>query len=234
MLLKRTLFSLLVLTLFVIPAFSQRTITSLSLQIGLPQDEYQDTYNATGIGFRWNVMHRPKDSPLSVGGELGFLINGRDARTFDIFYLGFYDRYRITATNNILSIGFKVRADLVSNESPMQIFVDATVGTNLFFSSVDVARETYYGQNETTAGRSSKGHWAFVWGPGLGVEIPFKSKETALVVKGSYLFGSRAKYLTDPYIDNDAEVYFTERESETTMLVMELGLRFGVFNKNRR
>ncbi len=216
-------------------ASAQKTITTLSLQLSFPQDEYRDAYSATGVGLRWNVMHRPQESPLSIGGELGFLINGSDSRSFDIYYLGFYDRYRISATNNIVSLAFKVRADLVPNENSMQLFVDATAGTNLFFSSVDVSRETYFGQSDYAGGNSTKGHWAFVWGPGVGVEIPLsKNKRTALSVKGSYLFGSRTKYFTDPYIDNNGEVYFTQRESETTMLLMEAGVRFGLFSRRGR
>ena len=221
--------------LITIAAPAQRTITTLSLQLSFPQDEYQEAYSATGVGLRWNILHRPKESPFSIGGELGFLINGSDSRSFDIYYLGFYDRYRISATNNILSLAFKARADLVPHEMPMQIFVEGTVGTNFFFSSVDISRETFFGQTEYAGGNSTKGHWAFVWGPGLGVEIPLnKSNTTALSVKGSYLFGSRTKYLTSPYIDNDGEVYFTERESETTMLLMEIGVRFGMFGGRKR
>ena len=114
--------------------------------------------------------------------------------------MGFYDEYRITASNNIVSLGFKMRADLVSHEKPMQIFIEGTAGTNLFFSTVDISRITFYGDTEYAGGNSTKGHWAFTWGPGLGVEIPLnKNHDLALSIKGSYLFGSHTKYLSDPY-----------------------------------
>ena len=229
--------NLIIIALFAMLAphlAAQRTISTLSLQLSFPKGEYQESYDATGVGLRWNILHRPRETPLSIGGEIGFLVNGSDSRSFDMYYMGFYDRYTISATNNIVSLAFKMRADLVSHERPMMIFVDGTIGTNLFFSSVDVSRETYFGQSEYTGGNSTKGHWAFVWGPGLGVEIPLnKNGEVALSIKGTYLFGSRTKYLTDPYVNDNGDVYFTERESETTMLLGEVGIRFGMFNKRR-
>jgi hypothetical protein len=216
-----------VLLVLSITGKTQQTISTVSLQVGIPQEEFQQTYDATGVGLRFNVLRQINKSPISLGGELGLLINGSDSRRFDIYYLGFYDRYRISATNNIVSLGLKMRADLTPPKSIMQIFIEGSVGTNLFFSSVDVKRETFFGDTEYAGGNSTKGHWAFTWGPGAGIEIPLnRSRDIALSVKGSYLFGSNTKYLTDPYINNDGEVFFTQRESETTMLLMELGVRF--------
>ena len=116
--------------------------------------------------------------------------------------------------------------------APLLFFsFDLLAGTNLFFSTVDISRITFYGDTEYAGGNSTKGHWAFTWGPGLGVEIPLnKNHDLALSIKGSYLFGSHTKYLSDPYIDNSGEVFFTQRESETTMLLMEVGVRFGMWS----
>jgi hypothetical protein len=121
-----------------------------------------------------------------------------------------------TISGNIATIAFKTRADLVPNPSRIQVFVDATIGTNLFFSSVDIERETFFGNSQYSGGRSTKGRWAFIWGPGAGLEIPVgKRKEMAIAFRTAYLFGTNTRYLTDPYIDNNGTVYFTERESKT-------------------
>ncbi len=230
---KIYLFSLLLLSISSV--YSQKAISTLSLQLSFPQEEYQQTYDVTGFGFRWNVMHRPNvNIPISIGGEIGYLVNGSDSRSFDIYYLGIYDEYRVTAANNILSLAFKVRADLLSHDKPIQFFVEGTIGTNLFVSTVDISRETYFGESEYVGGNSTKGYWAFAWGPGAGIEIPVgRNKTSAISLKASYLFGSHTKYHTDPYIDNNGEVYFTKRESETTMLLVEGGVRFGIFGRRR-
>jgi hypothetical protein len=228
----RNVVIIFLITGFALTVQGQKTISTLSLQLSFPQEEYKSTYPKTGVGLRWNILHRFNEhGPLSIGGEIGYLATGSESRSFDVFYLGFYDRYRISATNNVITLAFKARADLIPWGKPVQLFIDGTVGTNLFFSSVDVERETFFGGSEYGGGNSTKGYWAFIFGPGLGVEIPLgKRKEIALSLKGSYLFGSNTKYLTDPYIDNNGNVYFTQRESKTNMILAEAGVRFGIFN----
>ena len=233
----RSLYIAGLLSVLCFSAAAQRTISTIGLQLSFPQGEYKATYPVTGVGVRWDILFRPSpEIPLSIGGELGFLVTGTDSRYFDLYYLGYFDRYRVTASNNIVSMAFKARADLVSPEKPVLFFVDATIGTNLFFSSVDLERETYFGNSQSAGGNSSKGYWAFSWGPGAGIEIPLgKSKEIALSLKGSWLFGTNTKYLTDPYIDNNGNIFFTERESKTDMVITEAGMRFSITgNKNRR
>ena len=215
---------------------AQKTHGFITAQLGFPQGEFKDASPVTGVGLRLGVLTKvSNEAPLSVGGELGFMVAGSDSKLFDLYYQGFYDRYRITASNNIISFAFKARADLLPAEQPVMLFVDGTIGTNLFFSSVDIEQETFFGNTQSAGGESTKGHWAFTWGPGLGIEIPLgKRKEIALRGKASYLFGSTTKYLTDPYIDNNGTVYFYEQESKTDMLVAELGIRINFYPRARK
>lgn len=201
--------------------------------MSFPQGDYKSTFPVSGYGLRWNVMHRPNlEGPLSIGGELGYMITGNSSRLFEIYYFGFYDLFRVSATNNVLSLAFKARADLLPREKPVQLFLDGTVGTNLFFSSVDITRETYYGGNDYGGGNSTKGYWSFVFGPGVGIEIALnKRRDAHLLMKGTYQFGSSTKYLTDPYVDNNGDVFFTQRESKTNMIIGEMGVRLGIGKK---
>ena len=225
-----------VLLFSVLSSHGQRTIANISGQLSFPQGEYKRTYPVTGAGLRLGILTKPvADGPIYIGGELGFLVTSSDAKTFELYYNGFFDRYRVTASNNILSLAFKARADLAENNKPVQVFLDATIGTNLFFSSVDIERQTFFGGSQNAGGESTKGYWAFVFGPGAGLEIPLdKRRDVMLLLKGSYLFGSNTKYLTDPYVDNNGNIYFTERESKTDMVIAEAGLRFSLSNNNRR
>ena len=226
----------IVLFFFIATAVSaQKASLGLNLQLSFPQGEYKATYPKTGVGARVNFMYRPKeDGPLSVGGEFGYMVTGSDSRYFDIYYGGFYDTYRISASNNILSLAFKARADLLTRETPVRVFVDATAGWNLFFSSINIERETFYGNSQYVDGDNSKGYWAFMWGPGAGVEIPIdRRKQTLISIKGSYLFGANTTYLTDPYIDNNGHIFFTQHESKTDMILLELGLRLYLFGRRR-
>lgn len=225
----RSLFIVMLMAACSLPVSGQKIISSATIQLTFPQGEYKSTYPKTGIGARWNVMVRLADnSPLRIGGEIGYLSVSSSSRIFDIYYQGFYDRYRVSASSSILSLAFKARADL-TQEQKLKLFVDGTVGTNLFFSSVDLTRETYYGGSQYTDGSSSKGYWSFIFGPGIGLEIPLgKSNDIALCIKGTYLFGSNTRYLTNPYIDDNGNVYYTQRESKTDMIVAEAGVRFSL------
>lgn len=218
------------ITFLTLSANAQRTIGTASIQLSFPQEEYKSTYPKTGVGARFNVMWRIKEnSALSIGGDIGYMVVASSSKRFDLFYLGYYDTYRITATNNIVSLAFKARADLIQPRDKVKLFIDGTIGTNLFFSSVEINRETFFGGSQYNGGNSSKGYWSFIFGPGMGIEIPLgKAKEIALLLKGSYFFGTNTKYLTDPYIDNNGNVYFTQRESKTDMIIAEAGVRFSL------
>jgi hypothetical protein len=209
-------------------------MAALDLQLSFPQGEYKSTYAKTGVGIHMNVLRRiSEEGPISVGGEFGFLVTGSDSKTFDLLYGGYYDTYKISASNNILNLAFKARADLVPKERPVLLFIETTIGANLFYSSASIQRETYFGNSQYVDGDNSKGYWAFTWGPGIGLEFPVdKRKQAAIVVKASYLFGANTTYLTDPYIDNNGDVYFDQHESKTSMIIAELGFRYS-FRKRR-
>ena len=207
-----------------------------NLQLTFPQGEYQSNFPKTGVGLRVNIMHRLKDDgPLSLGGEIGFLVTGSDSRLFDMYYGGYYDTYKVSASNNVFSLAFKARADLVDRERPLQLFLVGTVGTNLFYSAVSVERQSYFGGSQYVGGDNSKGYWAFTWGPGIGLEFPIdKRKQAALSFTTSYLLGANTTYLTDPYVDGNGDVYFNRHESKTDMILLELGVRFSLSKKRRR
>ena len=224
----RRLIVVALLTGFLFSANAQKTSLGVNLQLSFPQGEYKSVYPKTGVGLRFNVFHRLKDDgPLSIGGDIGFLVVSSDARYFDLYYGGYYDTYKVSASNNVLSIAFKARADLMSNERPVQLFVEGTVGANLFYSSMSIERETYFGNSQYVDGDNSKGYWAFTWGPGIGIDIPIdKRRQAAVSVKASYLLGTNTTYLTDPVIDNSGTAYFDQHESKTNMILAELGIRF--------
>lgn len=232
----RRIFTLLAL-LFSGTVFGQETFGSLSFQLAFPQEEYKETYPRTGWGGRLAVMHRFSDNqPFSIGGELGWLQNGHDSRRFRVPFYGRDNRLQVTATNNVATVAFKVRADLIPSRHDFQLFLEGTAGTNAFFSKAnydygnyDSYYYDYYGYYPDNNTMYSKNRWTFMWGPGMGAEIKVgKRKDAAIMLKGSYLFGGDTRYLTDPYVSPDGDVFFTEKRSPTTMLIAEAGVRFTI------
>jgi len=223
--------------LFALSARAQETFATLSFQLSFPQQEYKETFPRTGWGGRLGIMHRFADGPFSVGGEAGYLVTGRDRERFRVPFYGRDNHLEVTATNNIVTLAGKARADLLPQQKDLQIFIEGSVGTNVFFSKANYDYGNYYDYYYDYYGYypdnnnsvSSKNRWTFIWGPGLGMELAVgKKKDVSIMAKASYIFGGDTRYLTDPYIDGNADVYFTERRSKTDMIMAEIGLRIPV------
>jgi len=106
----RSLIIVFLITGLAFSATAQRTTANINFQLSFPQGEYKSNFPKTGVGIRFNILRRlTEDSPISIGGELGYLLTGSDSRAFDIFYAGYYDRYNVSASNNVLSLAFKAR-----------------------------------------------------------------------------------------------------------------------------
>lgn len=94
---------------------------------------------------------------------------------------------------------------------------------------MDIERQTYYSSYNDNYSKSTKAHWAFSFGPAAGLDIPLnKYGDLGLELKVAYLFGGHTKYLTDPNIDNNANVSFQEKESRTDMLIPQVGIRINI------
>src|SRR5215217_6144431 len=100
----------LLLSLF---SFSQKFSASIDLQMSVPQGEYKEVNGDAGIGGRGNFFYRPQeDVPIKIGLELGMQVKGSTHQYFSGYIGGFYDDFRVTASNNIFSLMFVTRLQL--------------------------------------------------------------------------------------------------------------------------
>lgn len=221
---------LILLTPFVISAsFGQKFTASIDAQLAIPQGEYKEINADAGLGIRANFLYRPiKDAPLKVGVELGMQEKGAARQYFSGYVYGYYDEFEVSASSNIFSLMFLAR---FQSQKPNKLkpFIDLTAGYNVFFSTVTVSRITYYSPYDDSYSNSSKGRWALTYGASGGIDIPLnKSDDLGLELKASYLFGTNTHYLTDPYIDNNGNASFIEKESRTNMLIPQAGIRITI------
>ncbi len=208
---------------------AQKFSTSFDLQVSIPEGEYKDVNPDAGIGLRANFLYRPlQDIPLKFGLELGIQEKGRASEYFRSNIGVFYDEFKVTASNNIFSLLFVTRfkPEKFGKVTP---FLDLTAGWNVFFSSVNVERLTYYDSYNTGYTKNSKARWALAYGGAVGVDIPLgKHDELGLELKVAYLRGNNTRYLTNPYINGNAEVTFQENTSNTDMLIPQAGIRIRI------
>lgn len=216
--------------------YAQKFTTSIDAQLSLPQQDYYKASADAGFGIRANFLYKPSTTvPIKFGLELGMQEKGRQTQYFSGLIYGFYEEFKVSATNNIFSLMLLTRfqPSQINNKSRffggLKPFLDLAAGWNVFFSTVDVERQTYYSSYNDNYSKSTKAHWAFTFGPAAGLDIPLnKYDDLGLELKVAYLFGGHTKYLTDPYIDNNANVSFKEKESRTDMLIPQVGIRITI------
>ncbi len=206
---------------------AQKFTSSVNLQLAVPQGEYKDASKESGLGARFNFLYRPSPIvPLKIGIEAGMQVKGSTSQYFAGYVFGFYEEYKLTASNNIATINFITRLQ-PSRANKIKPFVDAVAGWNIFFSTVTTESLSYYNSADQSYSRSSKAKWAFTYGAATGLDIPLnKRDELGLELKVAYLFGSNSDYYTDPRIDDSGDVFFTSQNSLTNMLIPQVGLRW--------
>ncbi|MEO6683021.1 MAG: hypothetical protein ABIN48_09350 [Ginsengibacter sp.] len=212
-----------------LPCSAQKFSTSINLAAAVPQGEYKDTDPDVGLGLRANFLYRPLlDIPLKFGVELGMMQKGSASQYFSGYVMGFYEEFKVSASNNIFSLLFLTRfkPERFGKITP---FLDLTAGWNVFFSSVNVEKLTYYSSYNSGYSDNSKSRWALAYGAVGGVDIPLgKQDDIGLELKLAYMMGNNTKYLTNPYINGNAEVTFQEKSSETDMLIPQIGIRIRI------
>lgn len=212
-----------------VSCLAQKFSTSIDLQVSLPQGEYKMVNPDAGFGIRANFLYRPlEDIPLKFGVELGLQEKGRATQYFSGFIGGFYDQFKVSASNNIFSMLFVTRfkPEKFGKITP---FLDLTAGWNVFFSTVNVERLTYYSSYNSGYSENSKSRWALTYGGAAGLDIPLgKTDDIGLELKLAYLLGNNTKYLSNPYINANAEVTFQENTSNTDMLIPQAGIRIRI------
>jgi hypothetical protein len=214
---------------FSFSTYAQKFSASIDLQMSVPQGEYKTENPDAGFGARGDFFFRPgKNIPVKIGLEPGFQVKGSTSQYFSGYINGFYDDFKVSASNNIFSLLFLTRFQQ-EKRGKIKPFIDAMAGWNIFYSTVTVERLTYFSNYNSSYSNSSKAKWAFSYGAAAGVDIPLnKGDDLGLEIKCAYLRGSNTTYLTDPRINDTGEVFFSEKNSATDMLIPQVGLRFSI------
>jgi hypothetical protein len=225
----KKLFISLQFILLVAGSYAQKFSTSINAQLAIPQGDYQAVNPDAGFGIRANFLYRPiKEAPMKVGVEFGLQEKGSATQYFSGYVYGYYDEFKVSASSNIFSLMFLARFQS-QNLHKIKPFVDLTAGWNVFFSTMSVERLTYYSDYNSAYSNSSKGRWALTYGGAGGIDIPLnKADDIGLELKVAYLIGSNSHYLTDPYIDNNGNASFVDKESRTNMLIPQAGIRISI------
>lgn len=207
--------------------FFQKLSGGFDAALGIPQGEFREVNDNLALSLKGHIMYNfDRKVPLHLGLEMGF---GTMGSTNRYFYDAYFDQYEVTASSNIFTVLMKLRIQQPKSVL-LRPFAEGLIGWNDFFSTVNVRRLTYYASYYNNQyGESSDASWAMTYGGAAGVDIRLQKRGNLwLEVKTAYLIGKKTKYLTNPQITNTGQVYFTQNESETNMLIPSVGVKFGL------
>jgi len=207
--------------------FGQKLSGGFNAALGIPQGQFQEVNDNVLLGIRGHIMYNfDRKVPFHVGLELGYGTMGSQTR---YFYDNFFDQYEVSASSNVFSLQFKLRLQQPKNRL-INPFAEGLLGWNDFFSTVNVERLTYNSSfNNNNYGDATEAQWAFTYGGAAGANIRLqKDGKLSLEIKTAYMVGRKTKYLTNPQISGTGQVFFTEKESETNMLIPQVGVKFGL------
>lgn len=135
-------------------------------------------------------------------------------------------RVDVNTSNNIG--GLNIGAQLASPVGAIRPYVNGSFGFNYFWTQSSV--EGSNNDNDPFATSTNYDDFTRSWAAGAGFFIPIRKGSTpvSLDLGARYVNNGRTRYLREGSIqDSGTDIYFTPIESETNLLVYQLGLSFG-------
>ncbi|MES2371607.1 MAG: hypothetical protein V4557_03440 [Bacteroidota bacterium] len=230
---KRILPILTALVLISSGSFSQVRVSGYtSFSPAFPLGEYKDNNASTAWGGRLGILVQPnKKTPVKLGIELGYMTQGFQTQYFNSINFSQFADYRVRARLNIFSGLFNMRLQNGNGKQRVKPFVEGLIGWNNFYGTTKLQQrnpaEDY--EWDTMDRESTKGYWSLTYGGSAGFDISLdKEKVIWLECKVAYLRGSNTMYYTNPSVDANGHSKFTLAQSETDMLIPQIGLKFGL------
>lgn len=209
---------------------------SVGLLLGFPQGEFRDHVPNLGIGLSGTVGIRIPNSPLIIGGDLGFLIYGHEQRREMISTTIPDVEVRVITSNNILQGNIFLRLKPVTGA--VRPYFDGLIGFKYLFTETEI-RNVFWADNEPIAESVNLGDLAFGYGIGFGIAFHAVDRTQAKLETGEgpvgilidirlrYLMGTEADYLKKGSIEHDrGSVTYDIYTSRTDFLMPFVGVSF--------
>ena len=234
---KRTLLFISIVSLLAAyhtTASAQEIDASLNFQVIAPQNEFQESIDATGFGLNLQGLYRFPDSPFGLGLDFNFNNFGRDVRDEPISTTIPDLRVRVENEYNLVQ-GFLV-AKIQPQDGILRPYAEGLAGFNYFYTQTSIENRRNSG-DEPIATDTNFEDWAFAWGGGGGVMIRVFDRRNSVNYNSEnplaagyvnlgvrYLNGSEAEYLREGSIRvSNGNVTYETLQSRTDMLVFQLG-----------
>ena len=194
----------------------------------VPQKEFYSNLGNAGLGFMINGSGWLKNTPLAIGGVLGFVMFSYDEHYYNYRDGWLYDEEDVLTTS-MTEIPLALTLRFQPSTNWLRPYFEGIAGGNFIITSADY--ESYSGYDD-----SSEGKFSATWFYGFGAGIDFRILNYAASNGGratlnltfaiNYYNGSNVKYYTvDAY--NDMTVSFHPYKSKTDQIVTLVGVTLG-------
>jgi hypothetical protein len=203
---------------------------SVDFAMGFPQGEFADNVDGTGWGMNFDILYRLHGSPVLIGGDIGFLIYGKQSRDEPLSPTIPDLVVTVDTTNNILPTHFLVRYDPLPITRRFRPYAEGVFGLNYLWTQTSI-RDSDDDISSTNlsdtvlSGGVGGGVLVRLAQAGISDENPAFSIDLKLGAR--YLWGGNAEYLTEDsiHIDGDSVTYFVRRSS-TNLFCADIGIAF--------
>ncbi|MFC1629186.1 hypothetical protein ACFL3H_08765 [Gemmatimonadota bacterium] len=208
---------------------------SFAFTLGFPSGEFRDHVPSTGIGLDLTGGIQLPRSPIFLGGELGFLIYGRESRK-EPFSTTIPDvEVRVITTNNIFNGHLFLR--LQPGVGSVRPYFGMYLGFK-YLSTETTIRNLWENDDDPIASSTNLGDIAFSRGVGFGLAINLwedrwdsdNGREQPVTFHLDlgirYLLGSEADYLKKGSIERvDGKIRYDVERSRTDVIHPMIGMR---------
>jgi hypothetical protein len=201
----------------------------LSFDVGFPQGELRDQIERNAYGIGGQVFYSPRQGPLAVGFELGWMNYGNESRR-EPFSSTIPDvTVEVETSNNIVQAFLILRGQLP--KGPIQPYGDALIGFNYLFTETTIKDAD--DPSEEVASSTNRDDAAFAYGFGGGVMVSVYDgmidsvHSIQVLLDGGirYVLGQEAEYLKEGSIRREnGTVEYDMIKSRTDMLRLHVGV----------
>ncbi len=202
----------------------------LNFLVGLPQGEFKRNVDKAGFGIAGTIGWAPRESPVMLGLELGFMVYGSETRR-EPFSTTIPNVFVDVNTSNNFFLGHLILRTQPAAGS-IRPYLQGMVGVNYLFTRTKIENAGNFG--EEIASSEDLSDAAFSYGGGGGVMFRVWTQdenetegvqEVLIDVGARYVVGNEARYLKEGSIRYvGGKVAYDINSSKTDLLELQVGV----------
>lgn len=200
-----------------------------SFMVGSPQNEFRKNVDRLGYGIQFSgTLWSPgKESPFTIGLNLGYLVYGEitENRAFSLTNPDV--TVEVSRTNNLAN--FHLLFQLSPFSGTVRPYAEGLFGGAYIFTTTEIKSEW---TQEQIAQSTNYDDYTWSYGAGVGILIRVSQdmgevSALFLDLKARYVYGTEAAYLTEDGVVVDKQrgkVYYYPVKSKTDLLTFHIGV----------